>query len=32
LGICALVSAAISLFWLHIPRHAGATEALGTAE
>ena len=32
LGICALVSAAISLFWLHIPRHAGAVEAIATAE
>ena len=32
LALCALASAAISLFWLHIPRHAGAAEAMATAE
>jgi MFS transporter, ACS family, tartrate transporter len=32
LALCALVSAAISLFWLHIPRHAGTAEAMATAE
>ncbi len=33
LALCALVSAAISLFWLHIPRHAAAgADAIATAE
>jgi len=32
LALCALISAAISLLWLHIPRHAGTAEAMATAE